>query len=90
MPGQAGGGSFHSIKKHKPIRTRRPIEQKSCARPLNDMFAALESATDVFDWDSFDALQHRIDCHVMSYHSSIQRTCVKFSTVSRGTATPRI
>ena len=27
VPGQAGGGSFHSIKKHKPIRTLKPIEQ---------------------------------------------------------------
>ena len=90
VPGQAGGGSFHSLKKHTPIRTRRPIEKKSCTRPLNDMFAALESSTDVFDCDSIDALQHRIDCHVMSYHSCIQRTRVNLSTVSTGTATSRI
>ena len=29
VPGQAGGGSFHSIKKHKPIRTRWPIEKNN-------------------------------------------------------------
>ena len=29
VPGQAGGGSFQSIKKkHKPIRTSKPIEKK--------------------------------------------------------------
>ena len=32
VPGQAGGGSFHPIKKHKPIRTCWPIEKKTINR----------------------------------------------------------
>ena len=32
VPGQAGGGSFHPIKKHKPIRTCWPIEKNNQPR----------------------------------------------------------
>ena len=36
VPGQAGGGSFQSIKKHKPIRTSKPIEKKNHALQGSD------------------------------------------------------
>ena len=43
VPGQAGGGSFHSIKKHKPIRTRWPIEKKQSPDRIPSFSAAFAS-----------------------------------------------
>ena len=141
VPGQAGGGSFHSIKKHKPIRTLGPIEknhppalsltclllwsrQRMCwiAIPLTpskysgkcvlslDLQSRFRNEfTSVLLGNVIEHIQKCIrisiamgrrnhlprkcmapvtTAHILP--SSIQRTCVHLSTVSRGTATSRI
>ena len=57
------GRKFPLYKKTWTYKNTSAYRKKSCTRPtrpLNDMFAALESSTDVFDCDSIDALQHRL------------------------------
>ena len=44
VPGQAGGGSFHSTKEHKPVRTRRPIEKHAPA-PIPPFSVAFAQST---------------------------------------------
>ena len=141
VPGQAGGGSFHSIKKHKPIRTLGPIEknhppalsltclllwsrQRMCwiAIPLTPSKYSVKCVLSLDLQSRFrneftsvllgNVIEHIQKCIRISiamgrrHHlprkcmapvttahilpSSIQRTCVNLSTVSRGTATSRI